>query len=172
MSGRRERRMNNIGCTPILLGWLAARSATWSVQGLSTHLELKVQEAGAAHCDLWAPLTVQDAGFSVPRDSHDSQLGGHVETKRRMPLAAGHNMHGEEEGCAEEGSSLVVLGLAQPHEMSFTVGCPVCAGVRCIVTLECTEARAAGATPSRYTTQKVQQSASPCLPLLCSCRQC
>ncbi|KAK9828581.1 hypothetical protein WJX72_000863 [[Myrmecia] bisecta] len=27
-------------------------------------------------------------------------------------------------------------------------------GVRCIVTLECTEARAEGATPSRYTTQK------------------
>lgn len=28
-------------------------------------------------------------------------------------------------------------------------------GVRCIVTLECTEARAEGATPSRYTTEKV-----------------
>jgi large subunit ribosomal protein L33 len=27
-------------------------------------------------------------------------------------------------------------------------------GVRCIVTLECTEARKVGATPSRYTTQK------------------
>ena len=27
-------------------------------------------------------------------------------------------------------------------------------GVRCIVTLECTEARALGETPSRYTTQK------------------
>lgn len=27
-------------------------------------------------------------------------------------------------------------------------------GVRCIVTLECTEARAEGATPTRYTTQK------------------
>lgn len=31
-------------------------------------------------------------------------------------------------------------------------------GVRMIVTLECTEARAAGATPSRYTTQKVGSS--------------
>lgn len=30
------------------------------------------------------------------------------------------------------------------------------AGVRCIVTLECTEARAEGGTPSRYTTQKVR----------------
>lgn len=28
-------------------------------------------------------------------------------------------------------------------------------GIRCIVTLECTEARAEGATPSRYTTEKV-----------------
>ena len=28
-------------------------------------------------------------------------------------------------------------------------------GVRCIVTLECTEARGLGQTPSRYTTQKV-----------------
>uniref|UniRef100_A0A061RX87 Large subunit ribosomal protein L33 n=1 Tax=Tetraselmis sp. GSL018 TaxID=582737 RepID=A0A061RX87_9CHLO len=27
-------------------------------------------------------------------------------------------------------------------------------GVRCIITLECTEARAEGATPSRYVTQK------------------
>ena len=33
-------------------------------------------------------------------------------------------------------------------------------GVRMIVTLECTEARAAGATPSRYTTQKVGSSAA------------
>ncbi len=54
----------------------------------------------------------------------------------------------------------MVLGLAQPHERPITVGCLVCAGVRCIVTLECTEARAAGGTPSRYTTQKVQQPAS------------
>jgi ribosomal protein L33 len=30
-------------------------------------------------------------------------------------------------------------------------------GVRLIVTLECTEARAEGATPSRYTTQKVRR---------------
>lgn len=28
-------------------------------------------------------------------------------------------------------------------------------GVRCIITLECTESRAEGATPSRYVTQKV-----------------
>lgn len=27
-------------------------------------------------------------------------------------------------------------------------------GVRCVITLECTEARALGKTPSRYTTQK------------------
>lgn len=32
-------------------------------------------------------------------------------------------------------------------------------GVRCIVTLECTEARTEGATPSRYVTQKVRQPA-------------
>lgn len=31
-------------------------------------------------------------------------------------------------------------------------------GVRCIVTLECTEARGEGATPSRYTTQKVKST--------------
>lgn len=34
---------------------------------------------------------------------------------------------------------------------SFALG----VGIRCIVTLECTEARAEGATPSRYVTQKV-----------------
>jgi large subunit ribosomal protein L33 len=31
---------------------------------------------------------------------------------------------------------------------------PSTTGIRCIVTLECTEARAEGATPTRYTTQK------------------
>ena len=31
-------------------------------------------------------------------------------------------------------------------------------GVRCIVTLECTEAKGEGATPSRYTTQKVKHT--------------
>jgi hypothetical protein len=36
----------------------------------------------------------------------------------------------------------------------------VSAGVRCIVTLECTEARGEGKTPSRYTTQKVSCKAS------------
>ena len=38
--------------------------------------------------------------------------------------------------------------------LPLTAGCPS-AGVRCIVTLECTEARGEGGTPSRYTTQKV-----------------
>jgi len=33
-------------------------------------------------------------------------------------------------------------------------------GVRCIVTLECTEARAEGGTPSRYTTQKNRKNTS------------
>ena len=48
------------------------------------------------------------------------------------------------------------------------------AGVRCIVTLECTEARAENGTPSRYTTQKVWHSQQP-LPIpvplgySCSC---
>lgn len=37
-------------------------------------------------------------------------------------------------------------------------------GVRCIVTLECTEARGEGATPSRYTTQKVQAQSCWLLP--------
>ena len=32
------------------------------------------------------------------------------------------------------------------------------AGIRCIVTLECTEARKLGKTPSRYTTQKASVS--------------
>lgn len=32
-------------------------------------------------------------------------------------------------------------------------------GIRCIVTLECTEARGEGATPSRYTTQKASTRA-------------
>ena len=44
-------------------------------------------------------------------------------------------------------------------------------GVRCIVTLECTEARAEGATPSRYTTEKVRAAAaaSPtCTERFCS----
>ena len=40
-------------------------------------------------------------------------------------------------------------------------------GVRCIVTLECTEARQEGGTPSRYVTQKVGtqarlRAAAPC----------
>ena len=42
----------------------------------------------------------------------------------------------------------------------------VCAkkkGVRCIVTLECTEARGLGATPSRYTTQKARDYSAACL---------
>ncbi len=34
-------------------------------------------------------------------------------------------------------------------------------GVRCIVTLECTEARGEGQTPSRYTTQKVNSRHLP-----------
>ena len=34
-------------------------------------------------------------------------------------------------------------------------------GVRLIVTLECTEARAAGGTPSRYTSQKVRDAIAP-----------
>ncbi len=34
-------------------------------------------------------------------------------------------------------------------------------GVRCIVTLECTEARGLGETPSRYTTQKVRTRLLP-----------
>eukprot|EP00891_Asterochloris_glomerata_P003344 jgi/Astpho2/3344/e_gw1.00054.148.1_t len=33
-------------------------------------------------------------------------------------------------------------------------------GVRCIITLECTEARGLGATPSRYTTQKNRKNTS------------
>lgn len=37
---------------------------------------------------------------------------------------------------------------------------PCLQGVRMIVTLECTEARAEGNTPSRYTTQKVCYSSS------------
>ncbi len=43
----------------------------------------------------------------------------------------------------------------------------VCAkkkGVRCIVTLECTEARGLGATPSRHTTQKARQCPASCCP--------
>ena len=40
-------------------------------------------------------------------------------------------------------------------------------GVRCIVTLECTEARTLGATPSRYTTQKVVGSARTAVSLSC-----
>lgn len=45
-------------------------------------------------------------------------------------------------------------------------------GVRIIVTLECTEAKGEGATPSRYTTQKVRDGArgrfSVCVDLCCS----
>ncbi len=56
------------------------------------------------------------------------------------------------------------------------------AGIRCIVTLECTEARPAGATPSRYVTQKVCKlmerrteqelhcCVEPCFLSLCSIR--
>lgn len=38
-------------------------------------------------------------------------------------------------------------------------------GVRCIVTLECTEARAENGTPSRYTTQKNRKNTSERLEL-------
>lgn len=38
-------------------------------------------------------------------------------------------------------------------------------GVRCIVTLECTEARAEGATPSRYTTEKNRKNTAGRLEL-------
>lgn len=44
------------------------------------------------------------------------------------------------------------------HAESFAVSCSnslLAPGIRCIITIECTEARALGATPSRYTTQKV-----------------
>ena len=36
-------------------------------------------------------------------------------------------------------------------------------GIRCIVTLECTEARPEGATPSRYVTQKVGFATASCV---------
>lgn len=39
----------------------------------------------------------------------------------------------------------------QPHVAATCIQ-----GIRLIVTLECTEAKATGATPSRYTTQKVR----------------
>ena len=42
-------------------------------------------------------------------------------------------------------------------------------GVRCIVTLECTEARQEGGTPSRYVTQKVCTSATAAKPCCCAC---
>ncbi|BDA43624.1 g7964 [Coccomyxa elongata] len=38
-------------------------------------------------------------------------------------------------------------------------------GIRCIVTLECTEARKEGGTPSRYTTQKNRKNTSERLEL-------
>lgn len=40
-------------------------------------------------------------------------------------------------------------------------------GIRCIVTLECTESRKEGATPSRYTTEKVREEPDPhCTPAM------
>ncbi|GMH44141.1 hypothetical protein BSKO_12075 [Bryopsis sp. KO-2023] len=39
-------------------------------------------------------------------------------------------------------------------------------GVRCIVTLECTEARKEGGTPSRYTTQKSRRNTPGRLELM------
>lgn len=39
-------------------------------------------------------------------------------------------------------------------------------GVRCIITLECTEARGQGATPSRYTTQKNKKNTPARLELM------
>jgi large subunit ribosomal protein L33 len=63
---------------------------------------------------------------------------------------------------------MLARGAVQPSRATFAVpACPsraaaprdvVCMakkkGVRCIVTVECTEARGLGETPSRYTTQK------------------
>jgi hypothetical protein len=40
-------------------------------------------------------------------------------------------------------------------------------GVRIIVTMECTEARGEGLTPSRYTTQKVRGCRCSCPPCCC-----
>ena len=43
-------------------------------------------------------------------------------------------------------------------------------GVRCIVTLECTEARQEGGTPSRYVTQKVgSRATADMLPCMAAC---
>ena len=54
----------------------------------------------------------------------------------------------------------VICWIILPFALGFTatLGFP---GIRCIVTLECTEARGLGETPTRYTTQKVSRSDSP-----------
>ncbi|DBB13108.1 hypothetical protein WJX82_002507 [Trebouxia sp. C0006] len=56
------------------------------------------------------------------------------------------------------GSRFVLKSAPAPHVNSQAPRQVTCMakkkGVRCIVTLECTEARGEGQTPSRYTTQK------------------
>lgn len=52
---------------------------------------------------------------------------------------------------------------ANPEAPRQVTVCAKKKGVRCIVTLECTEARGLGETPSRYTTQKVRHFAHICL---------
>ncbi|KAL3138179.1 hypothetical protein ABBQ38_005403 [Trebouxia sp. C0009 RCD-2024] len=56
------------------------------------------------------------------------------------------------------GSKLTLRAASAPHVNPQAPRQVTCMakkkGVRCIVTLECTEARGLGQTPSRYTTQK------------------
>ena len=66
------------------------------------------------------------------------------------------------------GSKLVLRSAPAPHVNPQAPRQVTCMakkkGVRCIVTLECTEARGLGQTPSRYTTQKVKGTAFCRLP--------
>lgn len=62
------------------------------------------------------------------------------------------------------GTKTVLKPVAAPHVNPQAPRQVTCMakkkGVRCIVTLECTEARGLGQTPSRYTTQKVSKRPS------------
>lgn len=68
------------------------------------------------------------------------------------------------------GSKLVLRSAPAPHVNPQAPRQVTCMakkkGVRCIVTLECTEARGLGQTPSRYTTQKVKGTAFCRLPCI------
>ena len=104
---------------------------------------------------------------------HRCEGGGSAQQRHSFARGAphGHDNDGEVRQCRRIGVDCVPA--AEPAERwarsvsksnGVRVACGGChnrkKGIRVIVTLECTEARKEGATPSRYTTEKVRTQLS------------